>query len=261
MAAAMGQSQLAACSSQLEARSLASEASWRLLDGRVVLAGLLVSIGVTVLTPPDRWPRLVGEAALLAVACAALSVSGIGERRGVRWLMGRVLLMVPFLLLAGVSAPFMAGGPGQLSTPASIAFVFGRACVACGALAVAAQAAGTAELLRAVARWRVPPIFVTLATLMLRYLGVLESEAARMMRARDLRGTPPTLRMRARVAGCMVGSLFLRSLERAERVSVAMQSRGFTGLLPPPPARPLSRRDTLLLGLLLLAQALLLKGT
>jgi len=55
-----------------------------------------------------------------------------------------------------------------------------------------------------------------------------------MMRARDLRGMPPTVRQRAHVAGCMVGSLFLRSFERSERVSVAMQSRGFTGSLPVP---------------------------
>ena len=56
----------------------------------------------------------------------------------------------------------------------------------------------------------------------------------------------------------MVGSLFLRSFERAERVSVAMQSRGFTGLLPPPPPRPLGARCVLALAATLLAQALLL---
>jgi energy-coupling factor transporter transmembrane protein EcfT len=59
----------------------------------------------------------------------------------------------------------------------------------------------------------------------------------------------------------MVGSLFLRSVERSERLSVAMQARGFTGLLPPPPPRPLSRRNGLILGALLLAQALLLAVT
>jgi cobalt/nickel transport system permease protein len=98
---------------------------------------------------------------------------------------------------------------------------------------------------------------VTLLALMLRYLGLLEGEAARMMRARDLRGMPPTLRQRAHVAGCMVGSLFLRSFERAERVSVAMQSRGFTGLLPAPEPRPLGARGVLCLAAALLAQALL----
>src|SRR5437879_2895973 len=116
---------------------------------------------------------------------------------------------------------------------------------------------GVPELLQALARLRVPAIFVTLMALMLRYLGLLEGEAARMMRARDLRGMPPTVRQRAHVAGCMVGSLFLRSFERAERVSVAMQSRGFTGLLPPPPPRPLGARCVLALAATLVAQALL----
>ena len=113
------------------------------------------------------------------------------------------------------------------------------------------------ELLQALARLRVPAIFVTLMALMLRYLGLLEGEAARMMRARDLRGTPRTMGQRAHVAGCMVGSLFLRSFERAERVSVAMQSRGFTGLLPAPSPRPLGASGAAAVGGALLAQALL----
>ena len=59
------------------------------------------------------------------------------------------------------------------------------------------------------------------------------------------------------VAGWMAGSLFLRTFERAERVGVAMQSRGFTGLLPPPPPRPLTRRDHQVLLAQVLAQVLL----
>src|SRR5439155_20976728 len=114
------------------------------------------------------------------------------------------------------------------------------------------------ELLQALARLRLPPLFVTLLALMLRYLAHLEGEAARMMRARDLRGVSPTLRERARVAGCMVGSLFLRSVERSERVSVAMQARGFTALLLLPPPKPLDVRNGLALAALLLVQPLLL---
>ena len=47
-----------------------------------------------------------------------------------------------------------------------------------------------------------------------------------------------SLAWRARVAGGMVGSLFLRSYERSERVYAAMAARGYTGemrrLNPPP---------------------------
>ena len=40
-----------------------------------------------------------------------------------------------------------------------------------------------------------------------------------------------TLRWRAAVTGSLVGSLFLRSYERCERIYAAMQARGFDGEL------------------------------
>ena len=57
-----------------------------------------------------------------------------------------------------------------------------------------------------------------------------------MLRARAARSaTSPgassggTLLWRARTTGNMVGSLFLRSYERSERIYAAMQARGFDG--------------------------------
>ena len=38
-----------------------------------------------------------------------------------------------------------------------------------------------------------------------------------------------SIRWRAKVTGQMVGSLFVRSMERSERVFAAMQSRGYAG--------------------------------
>lgn len=235
--------------------------TWEPLDGRVVFVGLLACVGVTVLTPPGHWPRLAGEGALVAAALVAAQLSGSRAWRGYRWLLGRFMLLAPFLLLLGVSVPFMASGPGQPPPFARVGLAAARATIGFGALATALQLVDAPELLRALARLRAPALFVTLLTLLLRYLGLLEGEAGRMLRARELRGMPPTLRQRAHVAGCMVGSLFLRSFERAERVSVAMQSRGFAGLFPPPPPRPLGGRGLLGLAIVLLAQALLVGMT
>ena len=60
----------------------------------------------------------------------------------------------------------------------------------------------------------------------------LVEQAVRMGHARDARGIPASLSRRAQVAGHMIGVLFLRSWERAERVGQAMTARGFTGTLP-----------------------------
>ena len=90
---------------------------------------------------------------------------------------------------------------------------------------------------------------VAIISFMYRYLGVIGDEAARMNRARAARsadrggrGAGGSLRWRAGVTGSMVGSLFLRSYERSERIYAAMQARGFDGELRYLAGPPLSRR-------------------
>lgn len=90
------------------------------------------------------------------------------------------------------------------------------------------------ELVDALRELRLPRIMVAVIGFMYRYLGVLTDEAGRMNRARQARSAAApqgrsggSLRWRARVTGGMVGSLFIRSYERSERVFAAMQARGF----------------------------------
>lgn len=90
------------------------------------------------------------------------------------------------------------------------------------------------ELIDALRELRLPRIIVAIISFMYRYLGVLAGEAGRMNRARAARSaaapdgrTGGGLRWRAQVTGAMVGSLFIRSYERSERIYAAMQARGF----------------------------------
>lgn len=91
------------------------------------------------------------------------------------------------------------------------------------------------ELVDALRELRMPKILVAIIGFMYRYLGVMTDEASRMMRARASRSADPVgrgggpIRWRAAVVGHMVGSLFLRSYERSERIYNAMQARGFDG--------------------------------
>ena len=78
----------------------------------------------------------------------------------------------------------------------------------------------------------------------LRYLKLLADEAGRMLQARSARsGTGGTLILRAQSTGGIVGSLFVRSYERAERVSQSMAARGCRGGLPVASPGSLSRPD------------------
>jgi cobalt/nickel transport system permease protein len=92
------------------------------------------------------------------------------------------------------------------------------------------------ELVDGLRLLRLPRIMVAIISFMYRYLSVLADEARRMNRARASRSAVPegrrgggSILWRARVTGAMVGSLFLRSYERGERIYAAMQARGFEG--------------------------------
>jgi cobalt/nickel transport system permease protein len=93
-----------------------------------------------------------------------------------------------------------------------------------------------ADLVDALRALRVPAIIVSIISFMYRYLAVLTDEAGRMSRARRSRSAAApqgrsggSFTWRAKVTGAMVGSLFIRSYERSERIYAAMLARGFTG--------------------------------
>ena len=91
------------------------------------------------------------------------------------------------------------------------------------------------DLLWALGALKVPSALVSVVGLMYRYLFLAGDEALRMMRARQARAAAlpgarrPSAWWQARVAGKMVGSLFLRAIERSERVYGAMLARGYDG--------------------------------
>ena len=77
---------------------------------------------------------------------------------------------------------------------------------------------------------KVPSKIVHLLLMTYRYLFVIEKEYHRLVRAAGIRGfTPRTDLHTYKTYAYFVGVLFLRAVERAERVSAAMKCRGFDG--------------------------------
>jgi cobalt/nickel transport system permease protein len=94
------------------------------------------------------------------------------------------------------------------------------------------------DILAALRALRVPRLLVAIFGLMWRYLFVLADEAIKLRRARAARSGDSGIRgmnkggsvsWRAKIAGGMAGSLFIRSLDRSEWIYVAMLSRGYDG--------------------------------
>jgi len=84
-----------------------------------------------------------------------------------------------------------------------------------------------AEILRVLRRVRVPGLLVTTLALMYRYLFVLVDEGERMHRARAARTFDQRRWHGWTTLATVVGQLFVRSTERAERIYAAMCARGW----------------------------------
>jgi cobalt/nickel transport system permease protein len=81
------------------------------------------------------------------------------------------------------------------------------------------------------------------------YLEILLSEVTRMQRSAQLRGLNGTTGWLRYASASMIGALYLRTLDRAERVYAAMITRGYNGQLPiDSPLKPKERFILLIAG-------------
>jgi len=205
------------------------------LDARAKILSFFALIVICVSTPPEAWGAFAGYFAFLAVVAVASSVpAGYILRRSLV-IVPFVAMVAPFLLFLrhdGIAGGWSLGiGPVSVSRSGLMVFwnVLVKACVAILAVILLSSTTPFPSLMRGLEQLRVPRVFVMLASFAYRYIFILVDEAERMERARDSRGYRGRWLWQAKVIGQMIGTLFLRSYERAERVYAAMVSRGFTG--------------------------------
>ena len=226
------------------------------LDPRVKVVLTLLLILTAAVTPDGRWAAFCAlQAALLVFACVARMGLGRHARRSA--------VALPFAL-AALTVAFSTRGAvlwegrvaGVVLTVTLEGLVRFASIVARSFLSVqgAVVLAGTTkfpDILRALRSLRVPSVLIAVAGFLYRYLFVLADEARRMMRAREARsaarsgGGGRNVSWRARVAGGMAGSLFIRSYERSERIYDAMVARGYDGEVRTLRAPTLRRADVI----------------
>jgi len=223
-------------------RYRAGESPLHRLDARVKLLAALAFIFAVTLVPIGEWGAFALLAALLAVIVAT-------SRLPPPLIIRRSALALPFLLVA---LPLLFTKPGGtlFTVPAvfwswnatdagltALCSVLVKSLLSVAAAVVLTATTPSFDLLRALRGIGVPRIIVTTVSFMYRYLSVIGEEAARLLRARDSRSvrvdrrSGGSLLWRSRVTGNIVGSLFLRSYERSERVFDAMTARGYDGEL------------------------------
>lgn len=245
------------------------------LDARVKLVFSLAFILTSALIPHGAW------AAYILLFAIALIVELISEL-GVGYVLKRSILALPFVLAAlpviftyqqgdlvftiSIGSWTLQAYSGGVERFISVAL---KSWLSLQIAIVLAASTPFPDLLRAMRAIHIPRLIVAIFGLMWRYLFVLVDEAMRLMRARASRSsrsdqaglkTGGSIAWRGRVTGGMAGSLFLRGIERSDRIYMAMLARGYDGEIRTFPLPQLSSLDRIFLiaGLSFLVLLLLL---
>ena len=169
-------------------------------------------------------PFLIYPVVLLAVADLPVGV-----------ILRKVLIVVPFALMIGLFNPFFdqqvlmqIGSIEIWGGWVSCGSILLRALLTVSAALILVAMTGFQAICQALEKLGMPRVFVVQLTFLYRYIFVLTDEGVRTARARQLRSFGKR-GLGLRQFGSLVGHLLLRTWERAERIHMAMLSRGFSG--------------------------------
>jgi cobalt/nickel transport system permease protein len=227
------------------------------LDSRVKLVLTVLYVVSAALVPEGVWSAYA-MLAVLALFVAVASGLGMG------FVQRRAAVALPFAL-AAVAVVFSTPGRSVLTVPilgrelnatvgglTRFVSILLKSWLSVQMAVVLTASTPFPDLLQAMRGVGLPKVMVTIAGFAYRYIFVIGDEVLRMMRARAARSGALRGRgggsvfWRAQVTGAMAGSLFLRSIERSERIYDAMVARGYDGEVRSlrPPA--LQSRDLLI---------------
>lgn len=188
-----------------------------------------------------------------ALYASVVAVTIVISRVGLKFVLSRLLGVVPFVLFALV-IPFVSGGEEVEVLGMSLSLeglwgtwnILAKALLGASISILLTATTEVPEIVRAMGVVRVPAIFTSIAMFMIRYLELVSDELSRMRVAMTSRGFDPRWLSQARPIASGAGAMFVRSYERGERVHAAMVSRGFSGTMPDLGRRSASGRDWML---------------
>ncbi len=202
------------------------------LAPQVKVAAVLLFVVAVAVTPRQA----LGAFAFYAIAALVVVIV---SRIPVGFLLLRLAGILPFILFA-FFLPFIGTGDrvdiGWLNLSQDGLWaawnIMVKATLGATASIVLVATTEVPAILRGMSALRVPPVLVSIAGFMVRYLELIVDELTRMRMAMTARGHDPRWLWQVRPLAAGAGAMFVRSYERGERVHAAMTSRGFTGEMP-----------------------------
>jgi len=217
------------------------------IDSRIKFLTVIIFTVVVLSLPPGSFTVLI------CYAVGPFTVLVLGKIP-LKFAFKQILFVSPFILVLALSCPLYD------RTPAAAAFgpfvwdisagwlrcftILGKFVVTMLALIALVSTTRFADLLTAMQKLGAPKMLIVQLGFLYRYIFVLIDKAHHILRARTVR---KLRRLRPRtelkVAASMLGSLFVRSIDTAERINIAMQARGFNGTWPATAKLKLQRAD------------------
>lgn len=237
---------------------------WHSLAPRTRLLCTLLIVFAIALTPNGRWWTwaiyAIGVLGVILISQVTLSV-----------LLKRIAVEFAFVGVVLLGTLFRSGGEvifswGLLQITTEGLIVLGsvttKAFLSLMMLNLLTLTTSVPALLNALIALKTPPLLVAILASMYRYIGVMVGEFNAMRKAAASRNLAGNSNWQRQVIGNMMGSLFIRTYERGDRVYQAMLARGYQGVPPVYDVPPGGRRDivalTFTLMLTIIGQAIYL---
>lgn len=187
------------------------------------IAAILVVFGVVIL----ETPLLV----LVSFVLVFLSALAMGLSAG--FLISRLALIAPFLILMAVPLIFGAGIPPTPDRYDFASLIVLKALTSMLVMMIMLATQPIQEYLDGLAHLKVPPVLISILFLACRYAFLFMGEVKSTQRAMASRLFTPGINKRALMAYSeMAGGIFVKSMDRSDSVYRAMAARGFTGKMP-----------------------------
>ncbi|BAU66794.1 cobalt ABC transporter inner membrane protein CbiQ [Stanieria sp. NIES-3757] len=224
---------------------------WHSLAPRTRLLCTLLMVFAIALTPNGRW---------WTWAIYGVGVLGLifFSRVTKKVLLKRIVVEFAFIGVVLLGTLFREGGQvlwswGVLRITTEGLTVLGsvtlKALLSLLTLNVLTLTTSVPALLNALTALRVPPLLIATLASMYRYISVLIREFQAMRKAAMSRNFTGKSNWQRLIIGNMMGSLFIRTYERGERIYQAMLARGYQGIPILEKVPSGGRRDVLIISL------------
>jgi len=207
---------------------------WQKLAPHTRVLVTLLLVFATALTPNGSWETwgIYGLGLIILILISRVTISVLLQRVVIEFVFIGVVLLGTLFRDGGEilwSWGFLRITSEGLLVLGSVAF---KAFLCLCTVNILVLTTAIPDLLQALVTLKTPPLLVAILASMYRYLAVLIAEFNSMRRAAIARNLMSSPRWQRLLVGHMIGSLFIRTYERGDRIYQAMLSRGYTGSLP-----------------------------